>query len=93
MNGGKLKTILRQLSVRAVPGQFPENIELNIADLRIGKSIRVSDVPSEGFEILNADTAVIVTVKKARGAVDEDEDEDEEGAEGAEAPAEAAAAE
>lgn len=93
LNGGKLKTILRQLSVRAVPGQFPENIELNIAELRIGKSIRVSDVPSEGFEILNADTAVIVTVKKARGAVDEDEDEDEEGAEGAEAPAEAAAAE
>ena len=93
LNGGKLKTILRQLSVRAVPGQFPESIELNIDELRIGKSIRVSDVPSEGFEILNADTAVIVTVKKARGAVDEDEDEDEEGAEGAEAPAEAAAAE
>ena len=93
LNGGKLKTILRQLSVRAVPGQFPESIELNIAELRIGKSIRVSDVPADGFEILNADTAVIVTVKKARGAVDEDEEEDEEGAEGAEAPAEAAAAE
>jgi large subunit ribosomal protein L25 len=96
LNGGKLKTILRQLTVRAVPGQFPESIELNIDELRIGKSIRVSDVPAEGFEILNADTAVIVTVKKARGAMDEDEDEDEEGAEGAEgaeAPAEAAAAE
>ena len=96
LNGGKLKTILRQLTVRAVPGQFPESIELNIAELRIGKSIRVSDVPADGFEILNANTAVIVTVKKARGAMDEDEDEDEEGAEGAEgaeAPAEAAAAE
>ena len=90
LNGGKLKTILRQLSVRAIPGQFPERIDLNIADLRIGKSIRVSDVTPEGFEILNADTAVIVTVKKARGAVDEDDDEEEEGAE---APAEAAAAE
>ena len=93
LNGGKLKTILRQLSVRAIPGQFPESIELDITDLRIGKSIRVSDVTPEGFEILNADTAVIVTVKKARGAVDEDDDEEEEGAEGAEAPAEAAAAE
>ena len=90
LNGGKLKTILRQLSVRAIPGQFPESIELDITDLRIGKSIRVSDVTPEGFEILNADTAVIVTVKKARGAVDEDDDEEEEGAE---APAEAAAAE
>jgi large subunit ribosomal protein L25 len=90
LNGGKLKTILRQLSVRAIPGQFPESIELDITNLRIGKSIRVSDVTPEGFEILNADTAVIVTVKKARGAVDEDDDEEEEGAE---APAEAAAAE
>ena len=93
LNGGKLKTILRQLSVRAIPGQFPESIDLDITELRIGKSIRVSDVIPEGFEILNADTAVIVTVKKARGAVDEDDDEEEEGAEGAEAPAEAAAAE
>ena len=93
LNGGKLKTILRQLSVRAIPGQFPESIDLDITELRIGKSIRVSDVTPEGFEILNADTAVIVTVKKARGAVDDDDDEEEEGAEGAEAPAEAAAAE
>ena len=99
LNGGKLKTILRQLSIRAIPGQFPESIDLDITELKIGGSIRVSDVTPEGFEILNADTAVIVTVKKARGAMDEDEDEDEEGvegaegAEGAEAPAEAAAAE
>jgi len=89
LNGGKLKTILRQLSVRAIPGQFPESIELDITNLRIGKSIRVSDVTPDGFEILNADTAVIVTVKKARGAVDDSDDEEE----GAEAPAEAAAAE
>ena len=90
LNGGKLKSVLRKLSVRAVPGQLPESVDLDINKLRIGKSIRVSDVKSEGFEILNASTAVIVTVKKARGAVDEDEDE--EGAEeGAEATAEAAA--
>jgi len=94
LNGGKLKTILRQLSVRAIPGQFPDSIELDITELRIGKSIRVIDVTPSGYEILNADTAVIVTVKKARGAMD-DEDEDEEGAaeEGAEATAEAAAEE
>ncbi len=100
LNGGKLKMILRTLSVRALPNEMPDNIQLDITDLTIGKSIRVSDVVPSGFEILNADTAVIVTVNKARGAM-EDEDEDEEGsaeegsAEGssdapAEAPAEAA---
>ena len=96
LNGGKLKSVLRKLSLRAVPGQLPESIDLDINDLRIGKSIRVSDVKSKGFEILNASTAVIVTVQKARGAVDEDEEGAEEGAEegteeGAEATAEAAA--
>tara|TARA_B100000927_G_scaffold273226_1_gene251459 strand:- start:290 stop:937 length:648 start_codon:yes stop_codon:yes gene_type:complete len=100
LNGGKLKMILRTLSVRALPNEMPDNIQLDITDLSIGKSIRVGDVVPSGFEILNADTAVIVTVNKARGAM-EDEDEDEEGsaeegsAEGssdapAEAPAEAA---
>jgi large subunit ribosomal protein L25 len=90
LNGGKLKSVLRKLSVRAVPGQVPESVELDINDLRIGKSIRVSDVKCEGFEILNASTAVIVTVQKARGAVDEEEEEDA-AEEGAEATAEAAA--
>ena len=100
LNGGKLKMVLRTLSVRALPNEMPDNIQLDITDLRIGKSIRVSDVVPAGYEILNADTAVIVTVKKARGAMD-DEDDEEEGAteegsvEGssdapAEAPAEAA---
>ena len=100
LNGGKLIMVLRTLSVRALPNEMPDNIQLDITDLRIGKSIRVSDVVPAGYEILNADTAVIVTVKKARGAMD-DEDDEEEGAteegsvEGssdapAEAPAEAA---
>jgi large subunit ribosomal protein L25 len=95
LNGGKLKMVLRTLSVRALPNEMPDNIQLDITNLRIGKSIRVSDVVPAGYEILNADTAVIVTIKKARGAVDDDEDEEgaaeEGGAEAAaEAPAEAA---
>ena len=51
---------------------------LDVTPLTIGQSIRVSDVTAEGCEILNAGTAVILTVKNARGAVKEDgEDEDE----------------
>ena len=92
LNGGKLKMVLRTLSVRALPNEMPESIELNITNLRIGKSIRVSDVVPAGYEILNADTAVIVTIKKARGAVDDGDDEEEEATTeaAAEAPAEAA---
>lgn len=91
INGGRLKQALRKLSVRALPGELPEAIEIDITKLRIGKSIRVNKVKIDGnFEILNAGDAVVVSVKRARLAVeeDEDEDEDEEGAEGAEATAE-----
>jgi len=91
LNGGKLKMVLRTLSVRALPNELPDSIDLDITKLRIGKSIRVSDVVPAGYEILNADTAVIVTIKKARGAVDDGDDEEEEAA--AEAPAAEAAAE
>ena len=91
LNGGKLKMVLRTLSVRALPNELPDSIDLDITTLRIGKSIRVSDVVPTGYEILNADTAVIVTIKKARGAVDDGDDEEEEA--GAEAPAAEAAAE
>jgi large subunit ribosomal protein L25 len=91
LNGGKLKMVLRTLSVRALPNELPDSIDLDITKLRIGKSIRVSDVVPTGYEILNADTAVIVTIKKARGAVDDGDDEEEEA--GAEAPAAEAAAE
>ena len=92
LNGGKLKMVLRTLSIRALPNEMPESIDLNITNLRIGKSIRVSDVVPAGFEILNADTAVIVTIKKARGAVADGDDEEEEATTeaAAEAPAEAA---
>lgn len=78
LNGGKLKMIIRKLAVRSTPGNFPESIKLNIAPLRIGQSIRVSDVKPEGYSILNAATAVIVTIKNARGAVQDDGDDDEE---------------
>ena len=91
LNGGKLKMVLRTLSVRALPNELPDSLDLDITKLRIGKSIRVSDVVPTGYEILNADTAVIVTIKKARGAVDDGDDEEEEA--GAEAPAAEAAAE
>ena len=91
LNGGKLKMVLRTLSVRALPNELPDSIDLDITKLRIGKSIRVSDVVPAGYQILNADTAVIVTIKKARGAVDDGDDEEEEAA--AEAPAAEAAAE
>ncbi len=80
-NGGKLKFFLRALKVKATPENLPNAIELDITPLRIGQSIRVSTVDlGENVEVLNAPSAVIVSVKTSRVAV-ADEDDDEEGSE------------
>jgi large subunit ribosomal protein L25 len=92
-NGGKLKSVLRSLRIKGHINDLPSVIEHDITDLRIGQSVRVSDVKvGKPFEILNADAAVVVTIKMSRKAVADEEEETEEGAEGAEAAAEGAEA-
>ena len=77
---------------------MPDAIEINIEDLKIGKFLYIGDVRDEKYTFLAEDKSVIVGVKTARGAI-EDEEEDVEGeegetAEGGDAPAaEAPAAE
>ncbi len=90
-NGGNLKSILRALRIKGHINDLPSVIEHDITDLRIGQSIRVSDVKAgKPFEVLNAEAAVVVTIKMSRKAVSEVEDEETE--EGAEAAAEGAQA-
>ena len=89
-NGGKLKSVLRSLKIKGHINDLPSVIEHDITDLRIGQSIRVSDMKDgKPFEVLNAEAAVVVTIKMSRKAVSEEE-EAEEAAQGAEATAEAA---
>jgi large subunit ribosomal protein L25 len=84
LNGGKLQQIFRKLKVLGYPKDLPDTIEVDINKLRIGQAIRVRDISVEGIELLNAPSAVVCSVKMARGAVDVDEDEEEEGEEAAE---------
>jgi len=86
LNGGRLKHTLRKLSVRALPKDLPDSIEIDITALRIGQSIRVAEVATDNFEILNLKKAVVCSIGQARGAMEDEEEteETEEGAEGAE---------
>jgi len=81
-NGGRLQTVYRTLTLKGLPSAFPEAIEIDITELKIGKNIRVSEVSIPGLTILEPAHAVICGVKTARGALDEEE-EGEEGEEGA----------
>ena len=97
-NGGNLLVRKRAIRTRAIPANLPDAIDINIEELKIGKFLYIGDVRDEKYTFLAEDKSVIVGVKTARGAI-EDEEEDVEGeegetAEGGDAPAaEAPAAE
>jgi large subunit ribosomal protein L25 len=77
-NGGRLLTVYRTLSLKGLPSAFPDDIEIDITELRIGEKIRVDEVSIPGLTILAPDNAVICGIKMARGATDEEEEEEGE---------------
>tara|TARA_B100001250_G_scaffold395723_1_gene400933 strand:+ start:383 stop:1036 length:654 start_codon:yes stop_codon:yes gene_type:complete len=74
-NGGRLVLNMRKLLVEAFANDLPENIEIDISLLRIGNSIRISDLSPENLTFLNNSDDVVVAVKTARAAILEEEEE------------------
>ena len=91
-NGGNLLVRKRAIRTRAIPANLPDAIDINIEELKIGKFLYIGDIRDERYTFLAGDKSVIVGVKTARGAVEDEEEEDEEGteegtAEGGDTPA------
>ena len=89
-NGGKLSLNKRKVKVKALPSALVDNITIDITDLKIGDSIRISELSQDGITFLEAANDVVVAVKTSRKAV-ATEDEEGEAAEGEAAEGEAAA--
>lgn len=91
-NGGTLIHKRRSLTIKALPKNMPEHIDLDITPLDFGKAIKVNDVITENFEILDTPQASIAVVeipralrgKSASELADEGGEEATEGAEAAE---------
>lgn len=97
-NGGRLRLNKRKVKVKGLPSALVDEIKVDITELRIGQSFRIKDLSVPGLEFIAAPNDVVVQIKAARKMVaDTDDDEESEDGEateeGAEAPAEAAAAE
>ncbi len=85
-NGGALIKKRRLLSVQALPKNMPSYIDVDLSNLDFGRSVKVQEVETKDFEILDtpqASIAVVEMPRALRGKSDEDE-ELEEGAEGTE---------
>ena len=80
-----LRRINPTIITRAIPGNLPDYIEINIADLDIGHSVFIKDLRVDEYTFLAADNAVVVGVRTARELIIEEEEEEElEGEEGVE---------
>ncbi|MGK0406271.1 MAG: large subunit ribosomal protein L25 [Roseivirga sp.] len=75
-NGGKMKFNLRRLTIRATEENLPGMIDLNVDELKIGDSLRVSDIPAVGFEILGDPSRSVVAINTSRNVVSEDGSEE-----------------
>ena len=86
-NGGTLILKNRKLSVKALPKDMPESIDIDVTNLRIGKAIKVGELPTENFEFLTSPLVTVVNVaipRALRGKSAEELEVAEEEAEAAE---------
>jgi len=77
-NGGNLMFRRRKIITRGLIDKMPDAIELDIEHLKIGQFIYIKDLDQDGCEFLAPDNSVVVGVKTARAAIEEEVEEDEE---------------
>jgi large subunit ribosomal protein L25 len=81
--GGVLSQVTREVNVEALPMEIPEHLELDIANMEIGDSLRVGDLaPREGVTYLDDPETVLASVAQPR-VEEEPEEAVAEGEEGA----------
>tara|TARA_B100000586_G_scaffold261700_1_gene229209 strand:- start:256 stop:939 length:684 start_codon:yes stop_codon:yes gene_type:complete len=77
--GGVLEILFRELRVKCRPSQIPEIISVDISDLEIGSSLKVSDiVVDEEVELMADPGQAICMVALPKEEVEEEEVEDDE---------------
>lgn len=64
--GGRVVQNFRKLSVKGLPGQLPEHLELDITELSINQTIRVGELKFEGLTVMERPTDVVVAIRHQR---------------------------
>jgi large subunit ribosomal protein L25 len=83
--GGKLYINQNYLLVKALPKDMPEEIIVDISNLKLGSSIKVGELETGEFEIATSELVSLISVetpRTIRAVETEDEDELGEGEEG-----------
>jgi large subunit ribosomal protein L25 len=70
--GGVLDHVLYELDVQTLPRDIPDSIEVDVSELKVGDSLRVSEVKAGRFQILNDPDLPIASVMAPR-VIEEEE--------------------
>src|SRR6476620_4056364 len=83
--GGVLSQVVREIRVEALPLEVPDRIELDVSEMEIGDSLRLSDLATqEGVTYLDDPETVLATVTVPTKVEEPEPEEVEEGEEGEE---------
>jgi large subunit ribosomal protein L25 len=67
--GGVLDHHLHRITLKVLPGEIPEHIEVDVTDLALGHAIHISDIEVEHGEIMNDAGVSVVSVIMSRAEV------------------------
>jgi len=67
-DGGRMNLSIRKINVTAPYKQIPEHLDVDVTELKIGKSIKVGDLSYEGLELATSKNVVVCSIKMTRNA-------------------------
>lgn len=67
-DGGRMNLSIRKINVTAPYQQIPEHLDVDVTALKIGKSIKVGELSSEGLEIATSKEVIVCSIKMTRQA-------------------------
>jgi large subunit ribosomal protein L25 len=70
--GGKLSIKRRTLKIKGFPKDLPEFIPVDITDLKIHDSVKVSDLTMDNIEFLDMKKSMVLTIATSRVALKEE---------------------
>lgn len=65
-DGGRMNLSIRKINVTAKYQDIPEHLDIDVTDLKIGKSIKVGDLHFEGLEMATSKEVVVCSIKATR---------------------------
>ncbi len=68
MKGGKLVYKQKRLNVKAIPANMPSEIVIDITNLDVAQRVKVQDISTENFEILNPKSNEVLVVNSTRAS-------------------------